>query len=147
MMPLTTSRTFTSRLRPPRLAGGIRGSIWPHSSSVRSLGYLSPSRLYLARVFVVHISSPRRVRIRVLANEPDILRRGNPPWLPTHHFAPRRGISDSPEPQILSVEQPRLRSGAALREPQPILSIRALSRRTLSGGAPCAAVNHWSLGF
>ena len=51
---------------------------------------------------------------------------------PTHHFAPRRGISDSPEPQALNVEQPWLRSRVARREPQPILSIRELSRRALT---------------
>ncbi len=33
MTPFMTSRTFTSRLRPPRLAGGISGSINCHSSS------------------------------------------------------------------------------------------------------------------
>ena len=35
---LTTSRIFTLRLLPPRLADGIRGSINCHSVSVRSLG-------------------------------------------------------------------------------------------------------------
>ena len=34
--PLTTSRMLTRRLPPPRLAGGISGSICAHSSSVRS---------------------------------------------------------------------------------------------------------------
>ena len=38
MMPFKTSRTLTSRRRPPRLAGGMTGSTWPHSSSVNSLG-------------------------------------------------------------------------------------------------------------
>ena len=36
--PLTTSRSFTVRLLPPRLAGGICGSTSAHSSSVRSEG-------------------------------------------------------------------------------------------------------------
>jgi hypothetical protein len=36
--PLTTSRTFTVRLLPPRLAGGISGVTCDHSLSVRSLG-------------------------------------------------------------------------------------------------------------
>jgi hypothetical protein len=36
--PLTTSRTSTVRLLPPRLAGGINGSTHAHSSSVTSLG-------------------------------------------------------------------------------------------------------------
>jgi Cap4 SAVED domain len=43
------------RLPPPLLAGGISGSIYAHSSSVRSLGYLKWSRLYLARFLSVHI--------------------------------------------------------------------------------------------
>jgi len=36
--PLTTSRTTTVRLLPPRFAGGINGAMSDHSSSVRSLG-------------------------------------------------------------------------------------------------------------
>src|SRR4051812_10048644 len=36
--PLTTERTSTVRLLPPRLAGGMDGPISAHSSSVRSLG-------------------------------------------------------------------------------------------------------------
>ena len=36
--PLTTSRTSTERLLPPRLAGGINGPRIAHSSSVTSLG-------------------------------------------------------------------------------------------------------------
>src|SRR5258708_17418275 len=39
MIPFITSRTSTWRLLPPRLAGGINGSTYAHSSSVRSLGY------------------------------------------------------------------------------------------------------------
>src|SRR5207302_3425742 len=39
MTPFITSRTSTIRLLPPGLAGGIRGAICAHSSSVRSLGY------------------------------------------------------------------------------------------------------------
>ena len=38
-MPLTTSRVSTVRGRPPGLAGGSKGSIMSHCSSVRSLGY------------------------------------------------------------------------------------------------------------
>jgi hypothetical protein len=34
----STSRTFTERRRPPRLAGGIIGSTISHSASLRSLG-------------------------------------------------------------------------------------------------------------
>ncbi len=37
-MPLSTSRTSTSRRRPPRLAGGIIGATSAHSASLRSLG-------------------------------------------------------------------------------------------------------------
>ena len=37
-MPLTTSRRFTARGRPPGLAGGSRGARTSHCSSVRSLG-------------------------------------------------------------------------------------------------------------
>ena len=36
--PLTTSRTFTVRLLPPRLAGGMIGATCAHSASVKSLG-------------------------------------------------------------------------------------------------------------
>jgi hypothetical protein len=35
-----TARMSVRRLPPPRLAGGISGSTYPYSSSVRSLGYL-----------------------------------------------------------------------------------------------------------
>jgi hypothetical protein len=35
-----TARMSTRRFPPPRLAGGINGSTYAHSSSVRSLGYL-----------------------------------------------------------------------------------------------------------
>jgi hypothetical protein len=38
--PFMTARMSTRRLPPPRLAGGINGSTYAHSSSVRSLGYL-----------------------------------------------------------------------------------------------------------
>src|ERR1700751_3226323 len=38
--PFMTARISTRRLPPPRLAGGINGSTYAHSSSVRSLGYL-----------------------------------------------------------------------------------------------------------
>jgi hypothetical protein len=36
--PKDRARTFTDRLRPPCLAGGIMGSTIAHSASVRSLG-------------------------------------------------------------------------------------------------------------
>ena len=42
--PLTTSRTSTLRLLPPRLACAISGAISAYSSSVRSLGYRSLRR-------------------------------------------------------------------------------------------------------
>src|SRR5580704_9067654 len=54
-MAFSTSRTFTSRRRPPRLAGGIIGSINAHSPSVRSLGYRSPLRAATRRCSAVHI--------------------------------------------------------------------------------------------
>jgi hypothetical protein len=38
--PFMTARMSVRRLLPPRLAGGINGSTYAHSSSVRSLGYL-----------------------------------------------------------------------------------------------------------
>src|SRR5271166_3921894 len=56
MMPLTRSRSSLVRWRPPRLAGGISGLTSAHSSSVRSLGYRSSSRLCRARVAVFHMS-------------------------------------------------------------------------------------------
>src|SRR5271169_6470907 len=57
-MAFRTSRTFTSRRRPPRLAGGIIGSINPHSASVRSLGYRSPVRAANRRCSAVHMWCP-----------------------------------------------------------------------------------------
>src|SRR5580704_12609246 len=54
-MAFSTSRTFTSRRRPPRLAGRIIGSINAHSPSVRSLGYRSPLRAATRRCSAVHI--------------------------------------------------------------------------------------------
>src|ERR1700690_2703420 len=54
-MAFSTSRIFTSRRRPPRLAGGIIGSINAHSPSVRSLGYRRPLRAANRRCFAVHI--------------------------------------------------------------------------------------------
>ncbi len=42
--PLTTSRTSTVRLLPPRLGGGINGATSVYSSSVRSLGWRSSLR-------------------------------------------------------------------------------------------------------
>jgi len=38
--PFTTARMSVRRLPPPRFAGGMNGSTWVHSSSVKSLGYL-----------------------------------------------------------------------------------------------------------
>ena len=49
MIPFITSRSSTWRLLPPRLAGGINGSISAHSSSVRSLGYRNALRSYRPR--------------------------------------------------------------------------------------------------
>src|SRR5580700_1521942 len=54
-MAFSTSRTFTSRRRPPRLAGGINGSINAHSPSVRSLGYRRPLRTAIRRCSAVHM--------------------------------------------------------------------------------------------
>ena len=45
-------------LPPPGRGGEISGAITAHSSSVRSLGYLRWSRLYLGRFFCVHIGGP-----------------------------------------------------------------------------------------
>jgi hypothetical protein len=42
--PFITSRRLTDRLLPPGLAGGIKGAISAHSSSVRSLPYRRPLR-------------------------------------------------------------------------------------------------------
>src|SRR3954452_6833650 len=56
--PLTTSRTFTVRLLPPRLAGGMNGATWLHSSSVKSLGERSLLVAYRARFSIVHIGDP-----------------------------------------------------------------------------------------
>src|SRR5258707_4203101 len=57
-----TSRSSTWRLLPPRLAGGINGSISAHSSSVRSLGYRNALRSYRPRFFDVHMRDPPRIR-------------------------------------------------------------------------------------
>src|ERR1700685_721692 len=54
-MAFSTSRIFTSRRRPPRLAGGIIGSINAPSPSVRSLGYRRPLRAAHRRCSAVHI--------------------------------------------------------------------------------------------
>src|SRR3981189_1748681 len=62
MIPCITSRSSTWRLFPPRLAGGINGSISAHSSSVRSLGYRNALRSYRPRFFDVHIGDPPRIR-------------------------------------------------------------------------------------
>src|SRR4029434_4509034 len=67
-MAFKTSRTFTSRGRPPRLAGGIAGSTSAHSASVKSLGYRKPRRFAARRCSGVHIEHPL-ASIRVLDNE------------------------------------------------------------------------------
>src|SRR5882724_5344356 len=67
-MAFNTSRTFTSRGRPPRLAGGIAGSTSAHSASVKSLGYRKPRRSAARRCSGVHIEHPLE-SIRVLDNE------------------------------------------------------------------------------
>src|SRR5215207_10141431 len=43
-MAFRTSRTFTVRGRPPRLAGGISEPTSAHSASVKSLSYQRPRR-------------------------------------------------------------------------------------------------------
>src|SRR4051794_15044938 len=55
--PLTISRSSTERLLPPLLAGGIRGPIKDHSSSVTSLGYRNLLRSYRPRFSFVHTGS------------------------------------------------------------------------------------------
>src|SRR5271169_6310574 len=60
-MAFRTSRTFTSRRRPPRLAGGIIGSINAHSASVRSLGYRRPLRPAIRRCSAVHMWCPPQI--------------------------------------------------------------------------------------
>src|SRR5262245_30695558 len=67
-MAFKTSRTFTSRGRPPRLAGGIAGPTSTHSASVKSLGYRKPRRFAARRCSGVHIEHPL-ASIRVLDNE------------------------------------------------------------------------------
>src|SRR3954466_12229094 len=66
MIPFITSRSSTWRLLPPRLAGGINGSISAHSSSVRSLGYRNALRSYRPRFFDVHIGDPPRIESPLL---------------------------------------------------------------------------------
>src|SRR4051812_34250128 len=61
MIPLRTSRTFTVRGRPPRLAGRINGATSAHSASVRSLSYRRPRRSAAARCSGFHM---RHLRIR-----------------------------------------------------------------------------------
>src|SRR6202142_4216539 len=53
--PFITARMSVRRLPPPDFAGGMSGSTYAHSSSVRSLGYLRLSRLYFGRFSCVHI--------------------------------------------------------------------------------------------
>jgi hypothetical protein len=57
---LRTSRTFTSRRRPPRLAGGIIGSTSARSACVRSLGYSRPCRSAAWRCSGFHLSVPHK---------------------------------------------------------------------------------------
>src|SRR6185369_5091432 len=59
---LHIKRVMNAILLPPRLAGGINGSISAHSSSVRSLGYRNALRSYRPRFFDVHIGDPPRIR-------------------------------------------------------------------------------------
>ena len=69
MIPFITSRSSTWRLLPPRLAGGINGSISAHSSSVRSLGYRNALRSYRPRFFDVHIGDPPRNQATTLESQ------------------------------------------------------------------------------
>jgi hypothetical protein len=60
------------RGQPPRLAGGTNGAANAHSTSVKSDGYRSPSRLCSRRAIPVHvtihfISSQRGVNHNMLA--------------------------------------------------------------------------------
>ena len=70
---LRTSQTFTSRRRPPRLAGGIIGSTSVHSASVRSLGYRRPRRSAARRCSGFHISGHPQSTIRVPHNESQMI--------------------------------------------------------------------------
>src|SRR5208282_4802913 len=65
--PFTRSRAMTSRLRPPRRAGGMSGASSAHSASVTSLGYRRWSRSYRARFSSVHFgaSSNQTAHIRI----------------------------------------------------------------------------------
>src|SRR5688572_9589726 len=62
-MAFRTSRTFTVRGRPPRLAGGISEPTSDHSASVKSLSYLRPRRSAAARCSGFHMRhlSPTQV--------------------------------------------------------------------------------------
>src|SRR5688572_30093065 len=62
-MAFRTSRTFTVRGRPPRLAGGISEPTSAHSASVKSLSYLRPRRSAAARCSGFHMRhlSPTQV--------------------------------------------------------------------------------------
>src|SRR5215211_2593280 len=62
-MAFRTSRTFTVRGRPPRLAGGISEPTSAHSPSVKSLSYRSPRRSAAARCSGFHMRhlSPTQV--------------------------------------------------------------------------------------
>src|SRR5712691_11207415 len=59
-MALSTSRMLVLRGRPPRLAGGINGSISSHWASVRSVGYgwRSIPQLYRLCHFSDRLSNP-----------------------------------------------------------------------------------------
>src|SRR5215207_1334532 len=62
-MAFRTSRTFTVRGRPPRLAGGISEPTSAHSASVKSLSYRTPRRSAAARCSGFHMRhlSPTQV--------------------------------------------------------------------------------------
>jgi hypothetical protein len=64
---VTTSRTFTVRLLPPRLPGRMSGSTWLHSASVKSLGYRSLLRSYRERFSIVHIGDLSTTQAAILA--------------------------------------------------------------------------------
>src|SRR6266700_1079710 len=70
MTPSMTARMSVRRLPPPGFAGGMWGSTCAHSSSVRSLGYLRWSRLYLARFLCVHIGGLPSNQAATLESQP-----------------------------------------------------------------------------
>src|SRR3712207_6454164 len=78
--PSTTARSSIVRLLPPHFAGGIRGAMIAHSSSVRSLGQRSLLRSYFGRFSGVHMTGLLPARAIPGQSQPIQITRPVPGW-------------------------------------------------------------------